>query len=201
MCRRRVQRKERFDGWDVGAITSDVINVRREGVRWMKKVERTTDVITYQKEKPRDTVVISLAGFILYQTVPLEGFVRKHSKEILSLFFTSVSDIFSSATSCCLLWITDRFSCYKRISHIHQRDFAILCFFCLVLDTAITYTTTILVNSAICRNSSKFRFHPIRFNFDTSDKMRNIYGQENLEWLNDVNLVSNVDSYSKTRVM
>lgn len=31
--------------------------------------------------------------------------------------------------------------------------------------------------------------------------MRNIYGQENLEWLNDVNLVSNVDSYSKTRVM
>lgn len=87
----------------MGAITSDVINVRREGVRWMKKVERTTDVITYQKEKPRDTVVISLAGFILYQTVLLEGLVRKHSKEILSLFFTSVSDIFPSATSCCLL--------------------------------------------------------------------------------------------------
>lgn len=29
--------------------------------------------------------------------------------------------------------------------------------------------------------------------------MRNIYDQENLEWLNDVNLVSNVDSYSKAR--
>lgn len=29
VCRRRSQRKERFDGWDVGGgpITSDVINV------------------------------------------------------------------------------------------------------------------------------------------------------------------------------
>lgn len=41
VCRRRSQRKERFDGWDVGEegwpITSDVINVgkRKRGCRWM----------------------------------------------------------------------------------------------------------------------------------------------------------------------